>query len=637
MTLHRLFIANRGEIACRIIATARRMGFTTIVPVSDVDHDSRAARLADIAYPIGGDTPASSYLNQETLLKAIKECSADAVHPGYGFLAENADFAAKVEAAGVTWVGPSAEVITWMGDKREARIRVANLGGPCVPGYDGATQDDDILLREAKDIGLPIMLKAAHGGGGRGMRRVEDWSDFNESLRAARREAKSAFGNDSLILERAIDHARHVEVQVFGNGKGEAIHLYERDCSIQRRHQKVVEEAPCVTLSEAGRADLLATAVDITAKLNYRGAGTLEFLLAPSGDFYFLEMNTRIQVEHPVSECITGLDLVEMQLRLAEGHTSLPSQSSVPLNGHAIEVRVYAEDPARGYLPSSGDVQVMHLPEVDGIRIDQAIETHDTISPFYDPMVAKVIAYGRNRPHALKILSAYLKECRIFGFQHNLPFLEALVEHPDVVNNEVYTKWLDERAIVEEPEDLPPETWVSIARSIRSDSPGRHTSSGYDLQVLKLRYNESERWVEEERLPNGEVQFYVDGKPIEADLDALHPMKQHRDGHRIDIMLPFGVRQVEDLTHSTARIQDLDNGVDIRAPLNGKVASISVGAGESVSKGDVLMIIEAMKLETPVKANREGVIASIGVTVHEQVQQGQTIGTFDPIEGTRHE
>ena len=286
MTLHRLFIANRGEIACRIIQTAKRLGYTTIVPVSDVDKASRAARLADVVVPIGGDTPASSYLDQDKLLNAMEVSQADSLHPGYGFLAENADFARRVEAAGYSWVGPTPDVIEWMGDKREARIRVAKLGGPCVPGYDGEDQSDAKLREEAERIGLPLMLKAAHGGGGRGMRRVDDWSDFDQSLESARREAKSAFGKDELILERAIDQARHVEVQVFGNGLGDAIHLYERDCSIQRRHQKVVEEAPCVALSDSGRADLLATATEITSKLKLskrRNAGvslsTRRFLL----------------------------------------------------------------------------------------------------------------------------------------------------------------------------------------------------------------------------------------------------------------------------------------------------------------------------------------------------------------------
>ena len=408
MTLHRLFIANRGEIACRIISTAKRLGYTTIVPVSDVDHDSRAARLADVVIPIGGDTPASSYLDQEKLLEAMKQSQADSVHPGYGFLAENADFARLVHGAGIAWVGPTPEVIEWMGDKREARIRVAKLGGPCVPGYDGEDQSENTLRSEAERIGLPLMLKAAHGGGGRGMRRVDDWESFNGALESARREAKSAFGKDELILERAIDQARHVEVQVFGNGQGQAVHLYERDCSIQRRHQKVVEEAPCVALTESGRADLLSTATDIAAKLKYRSAGTLEFLLAPDGSFYFLEMNTRIQVEHPVSECITGLDLVEMQLRLAEGDTQLPEQASIQINGHSIEARVYAEDPATNYLPSSGPVKLMDFPDIEGIRVDQAIEEGDEISPFYDPMVAKVIVHGRNRHHALKLLRDYL-------------------------------------------------------------------------------------------------------------------------------------------------------------------------------------------------------------------------------------
>ena len=633
MTLHRLFIANRGEIACRIIQTAKRLGYTTIVPVSDVDKASRAARLADVVVPIGGDTPASSYLDQDKLLNAMEVSQADSLHPGYGFLAENADFARRVEAAGYSWVGPTPDVIEWMGDKREARIRVAKLGGPCVPGYDGEDQSDAKLREEAERIGLPLMLKAAHGGGGRGMRRVDDWADFDQSLESARREAKSAFGKDELILERAIDQARHVEVQVFGNGLGDAVHLYERDCSIQRRHQKVVEEAPCVALSESGRADLLATATEITSKLNYRSAGTLEFLLAPDGSFYFLEMNTRIQVEHPVSECITGLDLVEMQLRLAEGDTILPEQASIQMQGHAIELRVYAEDPATNYLPSSGPVKSMTLPIDQAIRLDQAIEAGDEISPFYDPMVAKVIAYGRNRDHALRILQSYLPKCTIFGFRHNLPFLEALLATPAVQENEVYTKWLDENPVVSEEDTLADLDWVKLATSIWATTGERSTSSGYDLKLLNLEFNDEDHWIEAERTPNGHTAFRVDGRDVEIGTETLQTLRFRSDQDRLEVALNFGMRELRNRTHLIASANEADTGDQVLAPLNGKVTAIEVEAGQAVAKGDTLVIIEAMKLETPVKASRDAVIESVLAEADNQVQQGERLISFVPQEG----
>ena len=632
MTLHRLFIANRGEIACRIISTAKRLGYTTIVPVSDVDAQSRAARLADVVVPIGGDTPATSYLDQTKLLDAMRECGADSVHPGYGFLAENAEFARVVEAAGITWVGPTPEVIDWMGDKREARIRVAKLGGPCVPGYDGEDQTKETLRREAERIGLPLMLKAAHGGGGRGMRRVDEWAAFDSALDSARREAKSAFGKDELILERAIDKARHVEVQVFGNGQGDALHLFERDCSVQRRHQKVIEEAPCVALSEAGRADLLATATEITSKLNYRSAGTLEFLLAPDGSFYFLEMNTRIQVEHPVSECITGVDLVEMQLRLAEGDTRLPDQSSIQLNGHAIEVRVYAEDPATNYLPSSGPVRQMNLPEVEGIRLDQAIEEGDEISPFYDPMVAKVIVHGRSRHHAMKMMREYLAQCSIFGFRHNVPFLEALFTNEAFVSNEVYTKWLDENPVVADSETLTDEAWAQVAMSLWGNNVQRKTSSGYDLNLLNLGYGEEDHWISAETLPDGSLTYYVDGREVQNPNVTTH-LRLADFGQKVEIALAFGVREIRNLTHLVGSASEAEAGDQLLAPLNGKVTAIEVTTGQSVNKGDTLVVIEAMKLETPVKATRDAVIQDVLAELNQQVQQGERLVNYVPLEG----
>ncbi|MFS2127883.1 geranyl-CoA carboxylase subunit apha, partial [Pseudomonas sp. Pseusp97] len=400
----KILIANRGEIACRVIRTAHDLGYRTVAVYSEADANARHVQLADEAVCIGPAPVGQSYLKPEAILDAAKRTGAGAVHPGYGFLSENADFARACEAAGIVFIGPGVEAIHLMGSKRLSKIAMLEAGVPCIPGYEGVDQDEATLAREAQRIGYPLMIKASAGGGGRGMRLVTRSEDLAEQLRTARSEAQNAFGSGELILEKAVVQPRHVEIQVFGDSHGHIVYLGERDCSVQRRHQKVIEEAPCPVLTEELRAAMGEAAVKAAASVNYLGAGTVEFLLDASGAFYFLEMNTRLQVEHPVTELVTGQDLVAWQIRVAEGHPLPLTQAQIQLRGHAIEVRLYAEDTGNGFLPQTGQVLRWTPPQLDGIRIDHGLREGQPVTPFYDPMLAKVIAYGATRDEARRKL-----------------------------------------------------------------------------------------------------------------------------------------------------------------------------------------------------------------------------------------
>ncbi|MDE2363830.1 MAG: acetyl-CoA carboxylase biotin carboxylase subunit, partial [Hyphomicrobiales bacterium] len=426
----KILIANRGEIACRVMRTARDMDYRTVAVYSDADRDMPHVRLADEAVRIGPPPVRESYLNIDALIAAAKLSGADAVHPGYGFLSENDSFASACEANGLVFIGPTPGAIRAMGNKAAAKRLMIDAGVPCVPGYQGEDQSDDKLAAEAGRIGFPVMVKAAAGGGGRGMRLVSRAEDFAKSVTSARSEATNAFGSGQLILEKAVVDARHVELQVFGDSHGNVIHLGERDCSVQRRHQKVIEEAPSPAVSAALRAQMGAAAVAAAKAIGYRGAGTVEFLLAGSGEFYFLEMNTRLQVEHPVTEEITGLDLVEWQLRIAAGEQLPLAQDDVRLGGHAIEVRLYAENPAKNFLPQSGTIHTWAPAGGGGVRVDHGIGSGLAISPFYDPMIAKVIARGRTRDEARRRLVRALQDTVLFGLSTNKDFLVAMLEHP---------------------------------------------------------------------------------------------------------------------------------------------------------------------------------------------------------------
>jgi len=437
----KVLIANRGEIACRIARTLKAMGIRSVAVCSEADRGGMHTRAADEVRVIGPAEPRASYLNIEALLAAAKASGAQAIHPGYGFLAENAAFAEAVERAGLTFIGPTPEQVRSMGDKRAARALAIEAGLPVVPGAEGS--DPKTLAREAQRIGFPVMVKAALGGGGKGMRVVDTPAALEEALASAARLAQSAFGDGAVYLERRLERARHIEVQVAGDGKGEAIHLFERECSLQRRHQKVIEETPSPAVDDALRARMTGAAVALARAIRYRGLGTIEFLLAPDGAFYFLEMNTRLQVEHPVTECITGLDLVRIQLEVAAGEGLTVRQSDVAATGHAIEARVYAEDPARNFLPQAGTALKVRWAGGDGVRVDAGIESGDTVTVHYDPILAKVIVRGPSRAQSLARLAEALDGSLVHGVITNLPFLRALARAREVARGSIDTEWIE--------------------------------------------------------------------------------------------------------------------------------------------------------------------------------------------------
>jgi acetyl/propionyl-CoA carboxylase alpha subunit len=437
----RVLIANRGEIACRIAATLRELGVSPIAVCSSVDRGALHARSADDCLELGPAEPRASYLNVEAILDAARRSGAEAIHPGYGFLSENADFAAAVEAAGLVFIGPAPDAIRTMGDKRAARALAVEAGVPVVPGAEGA--DAATLVRAAHRMGFPVMVKAALGGGGKGMRAVGDENALREAIESAQRLAASAFGDAAVYLEKRLERPRHVEVQVMGDGHGEAIHFFERECSLQRRHQKVVEECPSPALDDAARERLTAAAVTLAKRVRYRSAGTMEFLLAPDGKFYFLEMNTRLQVEHPVTELTTGHDLVRAQVEIAASDRLPLAQSQVARRGHAIEARVYAEDAARHFLPQAGRALRVRWPHGPFVRVDHGIETGDEVPVHYDPLLAKVVAFGGTRESALARLTGALDLARVHGVVTNLPFLRALVRAPQVARAAFDTEWIE--------------------------------------------------------------------------------------------------------------------------------------------------------------------------------------------------
>ena len=443
MSFEKVLVANRGEIACRVLQSARSLGYRTVAVFSEADAGARHVQLADEAVCIGPATAAESYLNVPALLDACRRSGADAVHPGYGFLSENADFAAACAEAGVTFIGPPAEAIRLMGSKRLSKIAMQEAGVPCVPGYQGEDQSDDTLIKEAEAVGLPLMIKASAGGGGRGMRVVTEPQQIAAQLKSARQEAKSSFGNDELILERAVINPRHVEIQVFGDHHGNVIHLGERDCSVQRRHQKVVEEAPSPVVDEDLRRRMGEAAVNAAKACDYVGAGTVEFLLGADGEFYFLEMNTRLQVEHPVTELVTGQDLVAWQLRVASGEPLPLTQEQVRLTGHAMEVRLYAEDPAQGYLPQTGPVLSWRPASGEGVRIDHGLVDGAEVGSHYDPMLAKIIAFGASRDEARRRLIRAVEDTVLMGLDDNRRFLAAILRHPEFAAGDATTAFID--------------------------------------------------------------------------------------------------------------------------------------------------------------------------------------------------
>ncbi len=627
----KLLIANRGEIATRVIRTARAMGIGTVAVHSDADADAEHVRQADQAVRIGGNAPADSYLRVDAIIDAARATGADAIHPGYGFLAENPALPAACAAAGITFVGPSADAIRAMGDKAGAKALMEQAGVPVVPGYAGADQSPETLLAQARQIGFPLMIKATAGGGGRGMRLVTEAAQFPDLLASARSEAKSAFGDDTVLLEKAIQNPRHVEIQIMADRHGNAIHLGERDCSVQRRHQKVIEEAPSPAVSPNLRARMGEVSTAAARAIGYEGAGTFEYLLDDRGDFYFMEMNTRLQVEHPVTEAITGLDLVELQLRIAAGEPLPLTQDEVTYTGHAIELRLCAEDPDAGFLPQSGVLGIWHPSSL--LRTDHALRDGAQVPPFYDSMVAKLIAHGPTRQAALARLSAGLKDTLALGVRTNQTFLSACLSHPVFAEGAATTGFIDTHRDALLPDTTAAEAQAAmILAALLRAGPGTGLAHAYPTP-LRLTRNATTHTPQVRAFGHGHCSVTLDGQP---DMDILiHPVPgpdvmfdlngaRHRatvlrDGdtlilHHAGLTLDF----TDDTFTPTIRATAGSDG-KLRASMNGTVVAVSVAAGDTVTAGQTLAVLEAMKMEHAHTAPLDGTVTAVHVTPGTQV------------------
>ncbi len=664
----KLLIANRGEIACRIIRTARRMGIRTVAVYSDADADARHVALADEAYRLGPAPAAESYLRPELILAAARESGAEAVHPGYGFLSENAGFARSCRESGLTFVGPPEEAIEAMGSKSAAKALMEEAGVPLLPGYHGRAQDLESLQAEASRIGFPLLIKASAGGGGKGMRVVEQPGDFAEALAGAKREASSAFGDDRVLLERYLTRPRHVEIQVFADRQGNVVHLFERDCSIQRRHQKVVEEAPAPGMTEALRTKMGEAAVAAAATIGYVGAGTVEFLLDTDSSFYFMEMNTRLQVEHPVTEMITGIDLVEWQLRVAAAEELPCRQEEISLTGHAIEVRIYAEDPTRDFLPSIGPLRHLRQPEESlHVRIDTGVREGDEVAVHYDPMLAKLIVWDRDRPAALRRLRRALSDYQVVGVQTNVGFLGAVAQNQAFAAAELDTAFIERQRAVLFPDSAPASDRVLalgcldvlLARSVEASEAARrtfdphspwHQTSGWRLNsdnhhVLSFVDGDREVSVTAHYRPGG-YQFDLPGGAMRArgEVSSDGDLLVDLDGTRLKATV---VRHGEELTilcqGASHRLRFIDpyGGIAdetqgagrLTAPMPGKVIAFNVAAGAEVAKGDPLVILEAMKMEHTIIAPGNGRVLALNFEVGAMVNEGAELLAFEVAEG----
>jgi len=650
----KILIANRGEIACRIIRTARKMGIATVAVYSEADAKALHVEMADEAVLIGPAQASESYLKADAILDAAKRTGADAIHPGYGFLSENPGFVDKVEKAGLIFIGPSAKAIRAMGLKDAAKALMEKADVPVVPGYHGEAQELVVLAGKANEIGFPVLIKARAGGGGKGMRKVDNQADFPAALSSARREAKASFGDDRVLVEKYVATPRHIEIQVFGDNHGNVVHLFERDCSAQRRHQKVIEEAPAPDMPEDMRAAMGAAAVQAAKAISYSGAGTVEFIVDASDGlkadkFWFMEMNTRLQVEHPVTELITGLDLVEWQIRVAGGEALPLRQDELSINGHAVEARIYAEDAEKGFLPAVGRLAHLRFPDGD-IRVDAGVRSGDEITPFYDPMIAKVIAHGKTRAEALGKLAGALGRTEIAGTVTNTAFLAKLCRDDDFAAARLDTGLIDRNIASLTARAPAPETIVALSALAASGmvpSGPENTGSvmaigpfeiwGAPKRSVTLEIDGTECAFTVERLDADQWRIAGDGLGSGAvRLDAVHPMPEHwafsADGvTRRCRLVQSGVEVAvfhEGLTHRFGKPQgkradDLATGGDqVVSAMPGIIKQILVAQGEDVKSGDPLVIMEAMKMEMTLSAPRDGVVAEVLVIVGAQVTDG---------------
>ena len=663
-----LLIANRGEIACRVAATARRLGLRTVAVYSDADANARHVAACDQAVYIGGSEPRASYLRADAILQAAIDTGAGAIHPGYGFLSENEAFAEAAEKAGIAFVGPPASAIAAMGSKSAAKSLMEKAGVPLVPGYHGDNQDPQFLKTQADGIGYPVLIKASAGGGGKGMRVVESSGAFLEALASCQREAASSFGDDRVLIERYLQKPRHIEIQVFADTHGNCVYLFERDCSVQRRHQKVIEEAPAPGMTEERRRAMGEAAVAAARAVGYVGAGTVEFIAEPDGRFYFMEMNTRLQVEHPVTEMITGHDLVEWQLRVAAGQPLPARQEDLRINGHAIEARIYAENPEKGFLPSIGTLAYLGLPPHTAfanadIRVDGGVRTGDTITPFYDPMIAKLIVHGADRDQARARMLQALAQTQAVGVQTNVAFLSRLMQDSAFAAADLDTGLIERQraTLLPEPQAASAATLAlaSAAVLVRQGlaQPGAQTAAkgpsdpwdARDGWRLGNQYQRHLQWVD-----NGETrrvtvarqggawtldagsgpQPFLWRSHASANPNLAYGLRVTLAGHeyagtvvlhadRAHVFGEGGVHVLE-LYDPLAHAQDTqgEHGGGLTAPMPGKIISISVKAGDTVEKGQPLLVMEAMKMEHTISAPANGRVEEVFYGVGDQVTEG---------------
>ena len=619
-----LLIANRGEIACRIIRTARAMGIRTVAVYSDADARALHVRMADEAAHIGPSPARESYLVGDKIIAAAKQTGAEAIHPGYGFLSENADFAQAVIDSDLIWVGPKPDSIRAMGLKDAAKKLMAEAGVPVTPGYLGEDQSPERLRQEADAIGYPVLIKAVAGGGGKGMRKVDRAADFRDALESCKREAASSFGNDVVILEKWIESPRHIEVQVFGDSHGNVVHLFERDCSLQRRHQKVIEEAPAPGMDEATREAVCSAAVRAAQAVNYENAGTIEFIADASQGLradriWFMEMNTRLQVEHPVTEEITGQDLVEWQLRVASGEPLPRKQEELAINGWAMEARLYAEDPAKGFLPSVGKLEHFELGD-DG-RIETGVEEGDAISPFYDPMIAKLVTRGADRTEAIEELAAILDGIEVWPVRTNAAFLFNAILNPDFSNADIDTSFIERNLdeLVRDPEPDEP-VWRAAAAVATAAEEGEQMAelAGFRLNAAR----------------STTVSLGRQGSFRSISLDDDQPMAAasgFRDEDNVVVFYEGQAYEFERSMRGSLHGHGAHDG-DIMAPMPGKVTAVEVAAGEAVTKGQRLLTLEAMKMEHGLTAPFDGVVAELNAEAGAQVSEGALLARVEAIE-----
>ncbi|MEW9897906.1 acetyl/propionyl/methylcrotonyl-CoA carboxylase subunit alpha [Chitinivorax sp. PXF-14] len=654
----KILIANRGEIACRVIKTCRKLGIQTVAVYSEADANARHVKLADEAWLLGPAAPKESYLRGNRLIEIAQQTGAQAIHPGYGFLSENEDFAAACEAAGVAFIGPPASAIAAMGSKSAAKQLMEKADVPLVPGYHGDEQDAVLLAREAQRIGFPVLIKASAGGGGKGMKIVERTEDVDAQLASAKREALASFGDDKVLIEKYLTKPRHIEIQVFADSQGECVYLFERDCSVQRRHQKVLEEAPAPGMSEERRRQMGEAACNAARAIGYVGAGTVEFIVDTlTGEFYFMEMNTRLQVEHPVTEMITRQDLVEWQLRVASGEPLPLDQAGLAIHGHALEARVYAEDPAKDFLPAIGRLDVLRTPqEGEFVRVDSGVVEGDEISPYYDPMIAKLIVWGEDRDTALRRMRQALADYRIVGLTTNLDFLAQVVAHPSFASGDVDTGLIarhrdelipppqpasaDTLAIAALAELLDIEATAEARRGASADAGSPwHLANGWRLNedthtelhfrdtfdectvVVHYRGDQYLLEIQGQTLPcsarrreDGKLALVLGGRQLTADVV--------RRENEIHLFAHGGHAVLQRFDPVLDALEEPDDGGSLRAPMPGTVVALLIEAGARVEKGQALLVLEAMKMEHTIVAPQAGMVTELLYQVGERVNEG---------------